>query len=80
MTITFKVPAETGAKIRDLASRRRVTRSQFLRDLVDAEVKRKKPRGSLYDAMKDAIGCVDSGVTDRATNPKYMKGFGQWRR
>jgi hypothetical protein len=35
---------------------------------------------SLHERMKDFIGCMDSGVTDLATNPKYMEGFGQWRR
>lgn len=35
---------------------------------------------SLHEQMKDFIGCIDSGVTDMATNPKYMEGFGQWRR
>ena len=35
---------------------------------------------SAYDLMKDGFGCVDSGLTDLATNPKHMEGFGQWRR
>ena len=38
----------------------------------------KKP--SLHDLMKDGCGIVDSGVTDLATNKKYMKGFGKWRK
>lgn len=36
-----------------------------------------KPTGpSLYELMKDAIGIVDSGIPDLATNPKYMQDFG----
>lgn len=31
---------------------------------------------SAYDLMKDAIGSMDSGVTDLSTNPKYLKGLG----
>jgi hypothetical protein len=36
---------------------------------------RKRP--SVGDLMKDYAGIVDSGVTDLATNPKYMEGFGE---
>jgi hypothetical protein len=30
--------------------------------------------------MKDAVGCIDSGVTDLATNPKHMEGYGRSRK
>ncbi|MBA4386590.1 MAG: hypothetical protein C0404_01335 [Verrucomicrobia bacterium] len=41
-----------------------------------------KPAGkgktkSAFDVLKDACGCVDSGVSDLASNPKHMKGFGR---
>ena len=32
---------------------------------------------SLEDLMKPARGVVDSGVSDRASNPKHLKGFGR---
>lgn len=32
---------------------------------------------SAYDLMKDTFGCVDSGLGDLSTNPKYMEGFGR---
>ena len=32
---------------------------------------------SVHDIMKDVCGSVKSGPRDLATNPKYMKGFGQ---
>ena len=32
---------------------------------------------SAYEALKDACGCVDSGVPDLASNPKHLKGFGR---
>ena len=35
---------------------------------------------SLYNLAKDLCGCFDSGVTDLSTNPKHLKGFGEWRR
>jgi len=32
---------------------------------------------SAYDLMKDGFGCVDSGLGDLSTNPKYLEGFGR---
>ena len=32
---------------------------------------------SAYDLLKDSFGCVDSGLGDLSTNPKYMEGFGR---
>ncbi|MDB6003349.1 MAG: hypothetical protein JWR15_336, partial [Prosthecobacter sp.] len=34
---------------------------------------------SAYDLMKDGFGCVDSGLTDLASNPKHLEGLGRWR-
>jgi hypothetical protein len=36
-----------------------------------------KPFKTLFDVASDLIGSVDSSVTDLATNPKYMEGFGR---
>lgn len=38
-----------------------------------------KKKLSLHERMKDLCGIVDSGVTDLATNKKYMEGFGKWK-
>ena len=35
---------------------------------------------SCYDSTKDLCGSFRSGVPDLATNKKYMKGFGEWKR
>ena len=32
---------------------------------------------SAYDLMKDDLGCVDSGLGDLSTNPKYLDGYGR---
>jgi len=82
MTITFKVSPETGAKLKNAAARKRITTSKYVRDLVEGRLKREKPMKSAYDLMVEAgaIGCVNSGKKDLATNPKYMKGYGAWRR
>jgi hypothetical protein len=84
MTITFKVSPKTGAEIKKAALRNRVSTSKYVRDLVESDLskQKKKPFRSVYDAMMEigAVGCIDSGETDRATNPKYMKGFGKWQK
>ncbi len=36
-----------------------------------------RPFVSAFDLLKDGFGIVDSGVTDLATNPKHMSGFGR---
>jgi hypothetical protein len=36
----------------------------------------KKKRETVYDRMKHCIGIADSGITDLATNPKYLEGLG----
>ena len=38
---------------------------------------RRTKRPTLHDLMKDSCGIVDSGVSDLATNPKHMEGFGR---
>lgn len=37
-------------------------------------------RPSLLARAGDLCGCLDSGVTDLATNPKHLEGFGTWAR
>ena len=33
-----------------------------------------------FELIQDLAGSVSSGKKDMATNPKYMKGYGKWRR
>jgi hypothetical protein len=59
-------------------------RGRKLKDLVAEglrlvlETPREKPgRRSLAKLMKSACGTVDSGVSDLASNPKHLTGFGR---
>ena len=79
-TITLKVPREMAAKLEAVAARKRVPKSKYVRNALDVALKKEKDEPSLYDLMRDAIGCVNSGKKDLATNPKYMKGYGAWKR
>ena len=79
-TITLKVPREMAAKLEAVAARKRVPKSKYVRNALDVALKKEKDEPSLYDLMRDAIDCVNSGKKDLATNPKYMKGYGAWKR
>jgi predicted DNA-binding protein len=78
-TLTLKVPREMAAKLEAVAARKRVPKSKLMREALGTYLSKQKVEPSMYDLMKDAIGCFDSGVTDLATNPKHMEGFGKWR-
>ena len=76
-TLTFKVPREMALNLERASLRKRIPKSQILRNALAKELKPSKEKANLYDAMKDAIGCFKSGVPDLATNPKHMEGFGE---
>ena len=79
MTISLKLPREMGLKLKAVAAQKRIPQSKYIRDLLGDALKKEKTGPTLYDLMKDGIGCFDSGLKDLATNPKHMKGFGKWR-
>ena len=80
MTISLKVPAEVGAKLRSVTARKRVSKSEYVRATLIAALNAEEDRPSAFDLVQDIAGCISSGKKDMATNPKYMKGYGEWRR
>ncbi len=59
-------------------------RGRKLKDLIEEglrlvlEAPRKtRPKPGLADLMKRAQGMIDSGVSDLASNPEHLKGFGR---
>ena len=58
-------------------------RGRKLRDLVEEglrlvlEAPRGEARPTLHDLMQGSRGIVGSGVPDRGSNPKHLKGFGR---
>jgi hypothetical protein len=79
-TLTLKVPREMTAILNAVAAKKRIPKSKYVRDLLSIALKKEESKLSLYDRMKDGVGCVSSGKGDLSTNPKHMKGFGKWRR
>ena len=79
-TITCKLPNELAVRLEKRALRLGVSKSYLIRESIERDLGRNgavEEEPSAYDLMKDGCGCVDSGVTDLATNPKHMKGFGR---
>lgn len=77
-TQTIYLPEALKDRLRIEARLRGVSMSGFVRSCLEADLKQKRP--SLYERTKDLCGSVSSGIPDLATNPKYMKGFGEWRK
>ncbi len=75
-TITVTIPHAMAVKLEKVTAIKRVNKSKYVRDALGTALKKESIEPSLYDLMKESIGCFDSGVTDLSTNPKYMEGFG----
>ena len=79
-TVTVKLSDELAIRLEKRAKRLGVSKSAILRDSIEKALKQGdavEEEPSAYDLMKDGCGCFDSGVTDLATNPKHMEGFGR---
>ena len=76
-TITCKIPDEVSARLEAAARRRRIPKSQIIREALVANLKKNKSKPSAYDLMKDVCGIIKGGPKDYASNPKYLKGFGE---
>ncbi len=77
-SITIKLPEKLKEKLESEARLRGKSCSAVVRDSLEKDLAGSETP-SLLDRVRDLVGKGDSGVPDLATNPKYMKGFGQWR-
>ena len=79
-TLTVKVPDELGVRLEKRARRLGLSKSAIVRESIEKELERSvkvEEEPSAYDLMKEGIGCIDSGVSDLASNPRHMEGFGR---
>lgn len=80
-TLTLKLHDELAVRLEKRAKRLGISKSQLVRESVEMSLNQKsdvvEDAPSAYDLMKDGCGCIDSGVTDLASNPKHMEGFGR---
>jgi Arc/MetJ-type ribon-helix-helix transcriptional regulator len=77
-TISLKIPDALLARMDDVASTKRTSRSALLREALEEklEVVASKSAPSLYERSADLCGKDHSGVGDLASNPKHLEGFG----
>jgi len=82
-SITIKLPAELKDKLKAQARASGKSCSALVRHTLEKNLfvskngRRKNP--SALEKLGDLVGKGYSGIPDLSTNPKYMKGFGQWR-
>jgi predicted DNA-binding protein len=77
--VTCKLPKKLAAKLERVAKAERRSKQTLLREAIEQRLKTKRPRGPVmaYDLVKHLCGSIKDGPSDLATNPKYMKGFGE---
>ena len=78
-TITCKVPDGLAVQLKALARQETRSRSAILQEALEewlkAEVRRE--RICAYDLVKHLHGCIRGGLSDLATNPEHLYGFGE---
>lgn len=77
-TLTMKVPEDLEKTLTALASRRGVSRSLLIRELLQTSLRnvRDGEAVSCLDVARDLVGSVE-GPSDLSTATRHMKGFGR---
>lgn len=73
-TVQARLDQETQAALEGLASRLGMSQSEIVREAIRLLNEKHKPRPR---KRLIGIGLCSSGLTDLATNPKHMEGFGR---
>ncbi len=83
-TLSIELPEGLAERIARAAAAEGMSREEYLRKAALERLERpgSEPgkRLTAYEVSADLCGSVDSGVTDLASNPKYLEGFGECRR
>lgn len=75
-TVSFKLPPKLDEALDELARSRRTTRSELVREAIEALAKAGGRRPSVTALAADLVGSVD-GPTDLSTNRKHLAGYGK---
>jgi len=78
-TITCRIPEKLAAELEAIAEKRRVPKSEIVREALEANLlaQKKRVKLSAHDVMKEACGIIKGGPRDRSWNRKHMEGFGR---
>ena len=84
-TLTIELPDDLAARLEAASAQTHLPPAQLVRAALEkalpapaADWPANGP--TLHERMKDAIGCVSTGIGDLSTNPKHMEGYGRSRR
>jgi predicted DNA-binding protein len=77
-SVSLKLPDDLHARLAQLSQQRGSAKSVIVRDALEAYLSGAKngKQLSIAELAADLIGSIE-GPSDLATNPKYMRGFGQ---
>ena len=64
--LTFRLERKTRQRIARMASRKRISTSEVIRQAIEAWVERQEPIAAPYEAMADLIGVVNGGNAGRS--------------
>ena len=73
--MTIRITRKQSARISRLAKQKRVSRSEVVRQGLEA-LERGEQRSAL-EAWRSAVGIITDGPRDLSTNRKHLKGFGR---
>ena len=66
--LTLRLEKKTRQRIARIASRKRISTSEVIREAIEAWVERQEPVAAPYEAMADLIGVVNGGKPRRSAN------------
>ncbi len=74
-SMSIKLPRTLSAKVARLAKRRNVSRTEVVRDALEAYTA--SEGSSAGSAVSDLKGCLKGLARDLSTNQKHLKGYGE---
>jgi metal-responsive CopG/Arc/MetJ family transcriptional regulator len=75
-TISIKLPEPLLKRLEEEAKARGLSKSSLIRESLESTFK-KSSTGSTFDAASHLVGCLRGAPKDLATDPGYLKGFGE---
>ena len=84
-TLTIELPDDLAARLEAASAQTHMPPAQLVRAALEKALPAPAADWpavgpTLHERMKDAIGCVSTGLGDLSTNPKHMEGYGRSRR
>lgn len=76
-TLTIKLPGDMKARLELEARQSGKSVSALIRESIVERLRAGDAETSLYERTQDLCGAGASGVSDLATNPEHLEGFGK---